>query len=81
MLCPVLFCSWWVGAVGSSAEQSGYEKVFSVINDMFSKLGKHAMTANPASIADNDRRLKAIKAKYDPSNFFRNNPCNIVPDT
>ena len=79
---PVLsFCSWWVGAIGSSAEPDGYEKVYSVISGMFSKLEMYAMVPDPQSVAANERRLKALKTKYDPGNLFVNNPCNIIPDT
>jgi len=79
---PFLFnnANWWVGAVGSSAEPDGYEKVFSVISGMFSKLEMYAMVPDPQSVAANERRLKALKTKYDPGNLFSNNPCNIIPD-
>ena len=70
-----------MGAVGSSSEQSGYEKVFSVISGMFSKLEKYALAPDPATVAAYGRRLKALKTKYDPGNVFINNPCNIVPET
>eukprot|EP00795_Rhopilema_esculentum_P010196 gene10196-18873_t len=78
---PFLFknANWWVGAVGSSAEESGYQKVCTVINGIFTKLQSHAMTAKPSDVSMTEQKLKAIKQKYDPENLFKNNPCNILP--
>ena len=52
-----------------------------MISGMFSKLEKYAMVPDPESVAVYNRRLKALKTKYDPNNIFINNPCNILPDS
>eukprot|EP00112_Aurelia_sp_Birch-Aquarium-sp1_P017902 Seg42.6_Seg42.7 transcript_id=Seg42.6_Seg42.7/GoldUCD/mRNA.D3Y31 product="FAD-linked oxidoreductase" protein_id=Seg42.6_Seg42.7/GoldUCD/D3Y31 len=79
---PFLFkdANWWVGAVGSSAQKDGYQKVYSIISGMFKQLDSHAIVPDQVKMAENEIRLKNIKRKYDPMNLFKHNPCNITPD-
>ena len=69
---------YWVGVVGAASDSANYQTMVDWVNDLDQKNSATRIPADGPGSVERLKKLKQLKIKYDPDNFFHHN-INIDP--